>query len=164
MTKVYRIVNGGAELMDPVRCKDEGRELQDLLEKSPELLAGDQIDPEVPRRWLLIKREMSVPDPVSAVSRWSIDFLYVDQDATLTFVECKRQMTRDHGGKLSHRFSTTWPTRRACGRRRSCATPPGKLTSTVMAHSIVPSPKWAEPPVPSTNSSSEPLRTFVRAS
>jgi hypothetical protein len=73
-----------------VRCKNEERELQDLLQKNPALLAGDQIDPDEPRRWLLIKREMPVPDPCNGVGRWAVDFLYVDQDATLTFVECKR--------------------------------------------------------------------------
>ncbi len=46
--------------------------------------------PENPRKWLQIKREMDVPDPVTGSSRWSIDFLFVDQDAVLTFVECKR--------------------------------------------------------------------------
>ncbi len=76
--------------MEETRCKDESRELQDLLECSPDLLAGEQIDPENPRRWLLIKREMEVPDPVSGAARWSIDFLFIDQDAVLTFVECKR--------------------------------------------------------------------------
>ena len=74
----------------PVRCKDEGKELQDLLQENPALLAGEQIEPDQPRRWLLIKREMEVPDPTTGAARWSIDFLFVDQDATLTFVECKR--------------------------------------------------------------------------
>ena len=74
----------------PVRCKDEGKELQDLLQANPALLAGEQIEPEEPRRWLLIRREMSVPDPTTGAARWAIDFLFIDQDATLTFVECKR--------------------------------------------------------------------------
>lgn len=76
--------------MEEVRCRDEEKELQDLLEKSPELLAGEQINPEAPRKWLQIKREMDVPDPVTGSARWSVDFLFVDQDAVLTFVECKR--------------------------------------------------------------------------
>ena len=55
------------------------------------ILPGDQIAPEEPRRWLLIKREMPVPDPSSGSNRWSVDFLALgDQDATPTFVECKR--------------------------------------------------------------------------
>ena len=48
------------------------------------------VDPEAPRRWLLIKHEMDIPDPVSGASRWSVDFLFLDQEAVLTFVECKR--------------------------------------------------------------------------
>jgi hypothetical protein len=81
-----------------VRCKDEERELQDLLQRNPALLVGEQINPDEPRRWLLIKREMSVPDPTTGSGRWAVDFLYVDQDATLTFVECKR-----HGDTRSRR-------------------------------------------------------------
>lgn len=73
-----------------IRCQNEDEELQSLLERSPELLAGEQIDPENPRRWILIKREMGVPDPTTGAARWSIDFLFMDQDAVLTFVECKR--------------------------------------------------------------------------
>jgi len=41
---------------------------------------------------MLIKREMPVPDPNTAANRWNIDFLFVDQNATLTFVECKRYL------------------------------------------------------------------------
>ena len=76
--------------MDRIHCKNEDRELQLLLEKNPDLLPGDQISPQEPRRWLPVKREMPVPDPSSGVDRWSIDFFFVDQDATPTFVECKR--------------------------------------------------------------------------
>lgn len=62
--------------------------LQDLLAKYPALLAGDQIDP--PRRWLLITRELGIPDDVDAGDRWSLDHLFVDQDAIPTLVEVKR--------------------------------------------------------------------------
>src|SRR5690242_3287529 len=91
MPKVYVVhEDGNTEAMDRVRCRDEIKELQLILEKNPDLLPGDQIDPEDPRRWLLIKREMPVPDPNTGLDRWSIDFLFVDQDAIPTFVECKR--------------------------------------------------------------------------
>jgi hypothetical protein len=90
MGRVYRVHEGKALPMEKWHCQNEEVELQDLLENSPDLLAGEQIDPEEPRRWLLVKREMAVPDPLSGASRWSCDFLYVDQDAILTFVECKR--------------------------------------------------------------------------
>lgn len=76
--------------MRRVRCTDEGRELQEILAKNLDLLPGDQIDPEEPRRWLLVKREMPVPDPGSGQNRWSIDFVLLDQSATPTFIECKR--------------------------------------------------------------------------
>jgi hypothetical protein len=63
---------------------------QELLEKYPDLLAGDQIDSASPRRWLLIKREMGVPAEESGGDRWSLDHLFLDQDAIPTLVEVKR--------------------------------------------------------------------------
>lgn len=91
MSTIYVIRDGGTtESMARVRCKDEERELQRLLELNHDLLPGDQIDPEDPRRWVLIQREMPVEDPNTGHPRWSIDFLFADQDAVPTFVECKR--------------------------------------------------------------------------
>ena len=92
MSQIYMVrSDGSSEPMGRVRCTDEGCELQQLLEKNFDLLPGDQIDPDDPRRWLLIKREMPVPDPSTGADRWSIDFFFVDQDAIPTFVECKRR-------------------------------------------------------------------------
>jgi hypothetical protein len=91
MAGVYVMLeNGSTEVMERIRCENEDRELQRVLENNPDLLPGDQIDPENPRRWLLVKREMPVPDPNTGLDRWSIDFLFADQDAIPTFVECKR--------------------------------------------------------------------------
>lgn len=64
--------------------------LQRLLVLEPELLPGDQINPENPRRWLLVKREMGVPGGVDEGDRWSLDHLFLDQDGIPTFIECKR--------------------------------------------------------------------------
>ncbi len=64
--------------------------LQALVARYPDLLPGDQIDPDQPRRWLLVRREMGVADGENAVDRWSLDHLFLDQDAIPTFVECKR--------------------------------------------------------------------------
>jgi hypothetical protein len=75
--------------MDTHHCPDEIKDIQDLLEQNYDLLAGDQIAPENPRRWLLIKKEMPVTDPSTGTSRWNLDFLFVDQDAVPTLVECK---------------------------------------------------------------------------
>jgi len=82
--------DGSTNRLEHVRCKDEEHELQLILEKNPDLLPGDQIDPENPRRWLQIAREMPVPDPSTGTDRWSIDFFFVDQSAMPTFIECKR--------------------------------------------------------------------------
>jgi hypothetical protein len=91
MANVYIVTSDGTSSSMPrIHCASEGRELQDLLEKNLDLIPGDQINPEEPRRWLLIKREMPVPDPSTGVDRWTVDFFLADQDATPTFVECKR--------------------------------------------------------------------------
>jgi len=63
-------------------------ELQRLLERHPELLAGDQIDPVTPRRWLLVTRECHIPTAEGA-GGW-VDLLFVDQDGVPTLVEVKR--------------------------------------------------------------------------
>lgn len=91
MSIVYVIQSDGSTAaMERIKCVNEDKELQSILEKNPNLLPGEQIDPEDPRRWLLIKREMPVPDPNNGLDRWSVDFLFGDQDAVPTFVECKR--------------------------------------------------------------------------
>ena len=91
MSGVYLVGSGGSTTPLPhVRCGSEGRELQDLLAHNLDLIPGDQVDPEDPRRWILIRREMPVPDPSTGTDRWSVDFLLADQDAMPTFVECKR--------------------------------------------------------------------------
>lgn len=91
MSNAYLIDDGGSTVpMSRVRCSDENEELQKILEENPSLLPGEQINPDDPRRWLTIKREMGVPDPATGVDRWSIDFVVVDQSAIPTFVECKR--------------------------------------------------------------------------
>ncbi|HEX8903569.1 MAG TPA: hypothetical protein VF771_01865 [Longimicrobiaceae bacterium] len=64
--------------------------LQRLLASYPSLLASDQIDPETPRRWLLVSRETAVPGVFGAAGRWSLDHLFLDQDAVPTLVEVKR--------------------------------------------------------------------------
>lgn len=88
---VYVIGDAGRSApMNRIRCSNEAFELHDLIENNCDLIPGDQIDPDEPRRWLLIKREMPVPDPNTGSNRWSIDFVLADQDAVPTFVECKR--------------------------------------------------------------------------
>lgn len=69
---------------------DSESPLQGFLENHPALLPGDQIDPEQPRRWLLIAREISVPGEEGGSGRWYLDHLFLDQDAIPTLVEVKR--------------------------------------------------------------------------
>ncbi len=64
--------------------------MQKLLADHPDLLAGDQINVEEPRRWLLVSREMAVPGEQDGAGRWSLDHLFLDQDAVPTLVEVKR--------------------------------------------------------------------------
>jgi hypothetical protein len=64
--------------------------LQALIAKFPSLLVGDQYAGDTPRRWLLVGREASLPDDEDAAGRWSVDHLFLDQDAVPTLVEVKR--------------------------------------------------------------------------
>ena len=64
--------------------------LQSLLAAHPELLAGDQISPEDPPRWLLVAREAGIPDVEGVSDRWSADHLLLDQHGVPTIVEVKR--------------------------------------------------------------------------
>jgi hypothetical protein len=64
--------------------------LQGLLAKYPNLLAGDQIDSESPRRWLLISRETALPAEEGGGWQFSVDHLLLDQDAIPTLVEVKQ--------------------------------------------------------------------------
>jgi hypothetical protein len=54
--------------------------LQELLAQYPEVLAGNQIDAEQPRRWLLVGREIAVPAEEDGAGRWAVDHLFLDQE------------------------------------------------------------------------------------
>lgn len=80
-------------------------DLQALLEQHAVLLAGDQMSPDrEPRRFVLVQREAGVPDAVGGSGRWSLDHLFVDQDAVPTLVEVKRgqntQIRREVVGQM----------------------------------------------------------------
>ncbi len=62
---------------------------QELLAIHPELLnAGEHERGD--KRWLLIKREMEIPDTEVASGRWSLDHLFVDTEGIPTLIEVKR--------------------------------------------------------------------------
>lgn len=64
--------------------------LQALIANYPDLLAGDQMDSQDPRRWLLVRREMGLAGEEDGKNRWSVDHLFLDQDAIPTLIEVKR--------------------------------------------------------------------------
>lgn len=65
-------------------------EFQNLLASFPELLVGDQIDSQSPRRFILVSREQSIADQEGGGGRWAVDHLFIDQDGVPTLVEVKR--------------------------------------------------------------------------
>ncbi len=91
MKETIFLLNNDKQLVEMTEAKYLTEdELQTLLEDYPNLMSGDQIDEDNPRRWLLISREMGVADSENAGGRWSLDHLFIDQDGIPTLVEVKR--------------------------------------------------------------------------
>lgn len=65
-------------------------DFQRLLASFPELLAGDQINAQEPRRFFLVAREKGIASEEGGADRWSLDHLFLDQDGVPTLVEVKR--------------------------------------------------------------------------
>jgi hypothetical protein len=85
------LLNDGSDLTAMEETPyDSEKLLQEMLAKYPDLLAGEQIDRDEPRRWLLITREMAVQGEDEGATRWSLDHLFLDQDAIPTLVEVKK--------------------------------------------------------------------------
>ncbi len=106
--------DGNCRRLVAIRSTDEAKDLRDRLWRNHELLAGDQMTPKEPRKWLLVQREMDIQDQTGA-GRWSADLVFVDQDAIPTIVECKRRGdTRARREVIGQVFeyvanaSTTW--------------------------------------------------------
>jgi hypothetical protein len=102
--RIYLMGEAGALVaMEEVPYEAEAL-LQKLLAEYPDLLAGDQMRPSSPRRWLLVTRELSVPEDDSEKGRWSLDHLFIDQDGVPTLVEVKRssntQIRREVVGQM----------------------------------------------------------------
>lgn len=92
MGNVFHIDNHNN--LTPLQEKKYEKEahLRELIAEHPEILAGEQIDPDEPRRWVLIRREMGIPDKEDSADRWAVDLMFLDQDAVPTFVEVKRSI------------------------------------------------------------------------
>jgi hypothetical protein len=87
--RIYLVADD--QTLKPMGATPYAREdvLQRLLEQYPDLLAGEQIDPDDPRRWLLIKREAGIAHDGDETRRWRLDHLFLDQDGVPTLVETK---------------------------------------------------------------------------
>jgi hypothetical protein len=85
------LLRGEDDLVEMVEQPYDSEDiLQALIARFPSLLAGDQLDAAAPRKWVLLEREAGLPDDEDAAGRWSVDHLFVDQDAIPTLVEVKR--------------------------------------------------------------------------
>ena len=86
---IFMIQDG--KLVEMTETAYESEDLfQELLASYPKLIPGDQIDSENPRRWLFVEREVGVPGEAEGYDRWSLDHLFLDQDAVPTLIEVKR--------------------------------------------------------------------------
>jgi hypothetical protein len=118
VTKLNRSASEGAVVANKIYLVGENKELlamedthyakeldlQRFLAEYWELLPGEQINPDSPRRWLLVKAEMTLADSADSGGRWSVDHLFLDQDGIPTLVETKRssdiRMRRDVIGQI----------------------------------------------------------------
>lgn len=87
---IYLLQDNGELLEMNEQEYDSEDLLQSLIAKYPNLLAGDQMDKESPRKWLLVSREVSIASSQDGTGRWSVDHLFIDQDGIPTLVEVKR--------------------------------------------------------------------------
>ena len=91
--RIYNLVgNGESATLSEFQEEpfDEEDALQELIAGNPELLAGEQMNPGDPPRWILITREAGIPDQPDGSARWSLDHALIDQHAVPTLVETKR--------------------------------------------------------------------------
>ena len=94
--RIYTLSTSGE--LEPMteRRFDTEAALQRLIAQHPELLAGEQINPHDPPRWILVRREKGIADsPDANLARWAVDHLLVDQHAVPTLVEVKRGDSRE---------------------------------------------------------------------
>lgn len=87
---IYLIQSDGQLLELTEQDYDSEELLQRLLAQYPHLLAGKQIDPSFPRRWMLVSREAGLPSEKGGAGNFAVDHLFIDQDSIPTLVEVKR--------------------------------------------------------------------------
>lgn len=90
MTSGIFLIRDG-ELTEMVQqAPEKEKVLQDLLAQHPSLLVGTEMNPDAPRRFALMAQELGLESEEGGSARWSVDHLFLDQDAVPTIVEVKR--------------------------------------------------------------------------
>lgn len=85
------VISDNADLVELTdQPYDSERLLQRLLAQHPSILAGDQMGGGAALKWLLVATENGIPDREGGAERWSIDHVFIDQNAVPTLVEVKR--------------------------------------------------------------------------
>jgi hypothetical protein len=121
--------------------------LQRLVADHPALLAGAQMTPGDPRRWMLIRREMGLPARDAAGDHWSVDHLFVDQDGVPTIVEVKRstdtRIRREIVGQMLDYAANAvvyWPVDRLRATHEASCETAGIKPDEALAHLVGPDP------------------------
>ena len=102
--QIYHLNEQGE--LEPMREEpfDLEDNLQELVAGHLELLSGERINPDSPRRFILVDREQGIADIIGGSNRWALDHLLIDQDAIPTLVEVKRsansQIRREIVGQM----------------------------------------------------------------
>ena len=87
---IFLISDEGSLTRAPSTPYKNEDQLQRLVAKHWEvLLAGDPSGEAAPH-WMLVDREVGIPDAEAAGDRWAIDHVFLDQHGIPTFVEVKR--------------------------------------------------------------------------
>ncbi len=114
--------------------------MQKLLADHPSLLAGNQMNPRAPRKWLLVSRETPLSSTQGGAGRWSVDHLFLDQDAVPTIVEVKRssdtRIRREVVGQLLEYAANAvvyWPVESLISQFESTQTAQGQDPSEILA-------------------------------
>jgi len=100
---IYLVKEDGSLIELTRKSYDSEELLQELLARYPSLLS-DNKSTATPVKWLLVKREMGIPDVQGGGSRWSLDHLFLDSEGVPTLVEVKRsantQIRREIVGQM----------------------------------------------------------------
>ena len=100
---IYLVKTDGSLVELQQKPYDSEALLQELLARYPNLL-GNRKNVAIPMKWLLVKREMGIPDTQGGANRWALDHLFLDSEGVPTLVEVKRstntQIRREVVGQM----------------------------------------------------------------